>query len=69
MRNKVFGRRLRQLRCAKKISAPQMSKELGMTKNYVYNIERGYAYPSMTQFFAICEYFDLEPKEFFDWEL
>ncbi len=35
-----------------------------MTKNYIYNIENGYAYPSMTQFFAICEYLDVMPQEF-----
>ena len=69
MRNNVFGKRLRQLRSAKKVGAGKMSEQLGLTRNYVYNIEKGIAYPSMTQFFSICEYFDMEPKEFFDWEL
>lgn len=46
-----------------------MSQELGMANSYIFNIENDYAYPTMTIFFAICEYFDITPKEFFDWEV
>jgi transcriptional regulator with XRE-family HTH domain len=45
-----------------------MSHDLGMSENYIFNIESDYAYPTMTIFFAICEYLDVTPKEFFDWE-
>lgn len=41
-----------------------MSQDLKMSQSYIYNIESGYAYPSMTQFFAICEYLDISPYEF-----
>ena len=68
MREKAFLCRLRQLRAEKGVTQMQMSQDLGMTKNYIYNIERGYAYPSMTQFFAICEYFDILPYEFMRFE-
>ena len=69
MARRVFSRRLRQLRAEKGVSQGKMSLDLGMTENYIYNIENDYAYPTMTVFFAICEYLDITPKEFFDWEL
>lgn len=64
MRNQLFRKRLRQLRIKKGVDAKTMSLDLHMTKNYIYNIENGYAYPSMTQFFGICEYLDITPYEF-----
>ena len=64
MRNQLFRKRLRQLRLNKGVDAKTMSLDLYMTKNYIYNIENGYAYPSMSQFFAICEYLDIAPYEF-----
>ncbi len=64
MRNQLFRKRLRQLRFKKGVDAKTMSLELHMTKNYIYNIENGYAYPSMAQFFGICEYLDITPYEF-----
>lgn len=59
-----FKKRLQQLRLEKGVNQEKMSLDLKMTKNYIYNIEAGYAYPSMTQFFAICEYLDIAPYEF-----
>lgn len=69
MARRVFSRRLQQLRIKKGVNQKQMSKDLGMTQNYIFNIENDYAYPTMTIFFAICEYLDITPKDFFDWEL
>ncbi len=65
---RVFSKRLRQLRIEKGVSAKHMSRELGMTENYIYNIEAGYAYPSMTQFFSICTYLDIAPAKFLVFE-
>ncbi len=67
-REQIFSRRLQQLRLEKGVSQRQMSQDLKMTNNYIYNIEAGYAYPSMTQFFAICEYLDILPYEFMKFE-
>ena len=64
MANKLFSRRLRQLRMEKGVDAKAMSFDLGMTKNYIYNIETERSYPSMTQFFSICEYFNIAPYDF-----
>lgn len=69
MARRVFSRRLQQLRAEKGVTQGQMSEDLGMTRNYIFNIESDYAYPTMTIFFAICEYLDITPKEFFDWEM
>ncbi len=64
MASHIFGKRLQQLRIEKRVNRERMSLELMMSKNYIYNIETGYCYPSMTQFFAICEYLDVMPHEF-----
>ncbi len=64
MTSLLFQKRLQQLRIDKMVTQEKMSLDLMMTKNYIYNIEKGYAYPSMTQFFAICEYLDIAPFEF-----
>jgi len=67
-REQIFSKRLQQLRAEKGVSRIQMSQDLKMADSYIYNIEAGYAYPSMTQFFAICEYFDILPYEFMKFE-
>lgn len=61
----VFARRLKQLRAQKGVSQEKMSLELNLTQNYIFNIESGYAYPSMANFFGICSYFGITPEEFF----
>ena len=65
---KIFSKRLQQLRMKKGVSQSKMSLDLHMSENYIYNIEAGIAYPSMTQFFGICEYFDITPAEFMQFE-
>lgn len=61
-----FAERLSQLRCQKDVSARDMSLSLGLNAGYINNIEMGKALPSMGTFFLICNYLNLEPKEFFD---
>ena len=43
-----------------------MSYDLGHSRGYIHNISSGKALPSMLEFFAICEYFDITPVEFFN---
>lgn len=45
-----------------------MSLSIGLSENYINNIENGLAFPSMTAFFYICEYLGITPQEFFDVE-
>ena len=63
-----FKKRLTELRINKGASARDMSLSIGQSAGYINNIENGVNLPSMANFFYICEYFDIEPKDFFDTE-
>lgn len=58
--------RITQLRLQKGVSEYKMSYDLGHSRGYVNNITSGKSMPSMTEFFAICEYFGISAGEFFD---
>ena len=60
------SQRITSLRKQKGVSEYRMSYDLGRSRSYVNNISSGKAMPSMTEFFAICEYFSITPQEFFD---
>ena len=64
----LFYKRLTELRVAKDVSARDMSLSLGQSENYINAIENKRAFPSMQVFFYICDYFEISPKEFFDFE-
>lgn len=57
--------RITQLRLQKGVSEYKMSYDLGHSRGYINNISSGKSLPSMVEFFAICEYFDISPIEFF----
>ena len=58
--------RITQLRLNKGLSEYQLSYNLGHSRGYINNITSGKSLPSMTEFFSICEYFNITPIEFFD---
>ncbi|MBQ2795562.1 MAG: helix-turn-helix transcriptional regulator [Oscillospiraceae bacterium] len=58
--------RITQLRIKKGVSEYQMSYDLGHSRGYVYNISSGKALPPLKEFFAICDYFEITPQQFFD---
>ena len=58
--------RITQLRLNKGISEYQLSYDLGHSRGYINNISSGKSLPSMSEFFAICDYFKISPVEFFD---
>ena len=58
--------RITRLRLQKGVSEYKMSYDLGHSRGYINNISSGKTLPSMTEFFAICEYFGITPVEFFD---
>lgn len=66
MYSEDFKDRLTSLRIAKGVSARDMSLSLGQNPSYINSIESGKALPSMSVFFYICEYLNIEPKEFFE---
>ncbi|MBR5527863.1 MAG: helix-turn-helix transcriptional regulator [Clostridia bacterium] len=66
MYDRFVRERITQLRIQKGVSEYQMSYDLGHSRGYVYNISSGNALPPMKEFFAICDYFNITPKQFFD---
>jgi len=64
----MFSERLAQLRSKKGVSARDMSLSLGQSESYINMIENRKSYPSMSAFFYICEYLDITPRDFFDYE-
>ncbi len=66
MDEKFVRNRITQLRLKKNVSEYQMSYDLGHSRGYVYNISSGKALPPLKEFFAICDYFEITPKDFFD---
>lgn len=58
--------RITQLRLNKGISEYQLSYDLGHSRGYINNISSGKSLPSMSEFFSICDYFNITPIEFFD---
>ena len=63
-----FAERLSQLRLAKDVSARDMSLSIGQSAGYINNIENKNNLPSMTMFFYICEYLEISPQDFFDFD-
>lgn len=63
-----FSNRLSQLRLEKGISAREMSLDLGQNESYINRIENQKSMPSFEQFFNICDYLDITPKDFFNEE-
>lgn len=66
MYEKFVRDRISALRLQKGVSEYKMSYDLGHCRGYINNISSGKSLPSMSEFFAICEYFDLSPAGFFD---
>ena len=58
--------RITQLRVKKDVSEYKMSYDLGHSRGYINNISSGKTLPSMTEFLAICAYFNITPQQFFD---
>ena len=58
--------RITQLRLQKGVSEYKMSYDLGHSRGYINNISSGKSLPSMTEFFAICDYFDITAVDFFN---
>ena len=61
--------RITQLRLQKGVSEYKMSYDLGHSRGYINNISSGKTLPSMTEFFAICDYFEITPIDFFNSEV
>lgn len=58
--------RITALRMQKGVSEYQMSYDLGHSRGYINNISSGKSLPSLTELFAICDYLNITPQEFFN---
>lgn len=65
---KDFAFRLSALRQAKNVTARDMSISLGQSHNFIHNIESGKNFPTMLNFFYICEYLGVSAQEFFNYD-
>ena len=61
---KWFPQRLTQLRAQKGVSARDMSLSIGQNTGYINSIENGKNFPTMKNFFYICEYLHITPRNF-----
>lgn len=50
----------------KGVSESQMSKDLGRSKTFIQSYTSGRAMPKMAAFFAICDYLEVTPAQFFN---
>ena len=66
MYEEFFAERLARLRLAKNISAREMSLAIGQNRNYINQIENKKVFPTMPAFFAICDFLNITPRDFFD---
>lgn len=63
-----ISKRITQLRLDKNISERKLSLDLGHNSGYFYNISSRKSLPSLKELLAICDYFEMSPKEFFSGE-
>lgn len=68
MDEKAIALRLAQLREKKGVSARDMSLSIGQNPGYINNIESGKSLPSLTGLLYICEYLNMSPRDFFDFD-
>ncbi len=66
MTEDFFRDRLRFLRNERKISAREMSLDLGQNESYINKIETGKCSTSVGSFLKICDYLNIQPKDFFN---
>ena len=65
MTESFIGNRIAELLNTRQISTDMMSEDLAQSKDYIDNIIEHKQLPSMQSFFAICDYLELSPAEFF----
>lgn len=66
MKENFIAERVTQITDQKKISYYRMSYDLGQSRSYMCKVASGEIKPSMNSFFAICDYLEITPAEFFE---
>ena len=65
MYESFIGKRIAELLTVKQLSAEEVSKELGQSKEYIDKIIANEISLSMNMFLAICDLLEISPAEFF----
>lgn len=65
MQEAFIGKRIAELLVIKQLSAEEVSKGLGQSKDYIDKIIANEILPSMNMFLAICDRLEISPAEFF----
>ncbi len=68
MTSDFIRERITELRIQKDVSEHRMSLDLGHARSYIHGIVCGRTLPSMNEFLAICDYFEITPEYFFKQE-
>lgn len=58
--------RIAALKRQRGLTARDLSLSLGQNDSYINRIENNKALPSLEMLFAICDFFNITPMEFFD---
>ncbi len=66
MTKEYIRNRIANIRISKNISARKLSLELGMSSEYVNQVENGRLTPSLDFILNFCDYFGLSVSEFFN---
>ena len=66
METSYIRERITELRMKKGVAEHRMSLEMGHSRSYMHSISSGRSLPSYQELFAICEYLNVTPCDFFD---
>ncbi len=65
----LLGRQLKYLRRQKNLTQAQLAEKVGLSVNYVSQIETGIANPKVKTLFMIAQGLNVEIKELFDFDI
>jgi len=61
-----YGKRLKELRNKRKLSANALAQKIGLDPTMIYKIESGNAKPSLKTLEKICDFFEIALNDFFN---
>ena len=67
-KKKLLGKRLKELRKAKKLTLAQLGEMVGIEPSSLGNIENGYNYPKMSTLEELSKALDCNISDFFNFE-
>lgn len=69
IKKRDFANRLLQILDQRNMSARSLSISLGYNEGYINKIINGTSYPTMENFFIICDYLDITASDFLNFEI